>query len=93
MALALMLGAGLDGMRRKIKPPPEMKENVFESHAHAGILPTTLEEALQEMEKDDLVSQVLGEHVVREFIKLKREEIRNYTAHISQWELDRYLEW
>lgn len=93
MALALMLGAGLDGMRRKIKPPPEMKENVFESHAHAGILPTTLEEALQEMEKDDLVSQVLGEHLVREFIKLKREEIRNYTAHISQWELDRYLEW
>jgi glutamine synthetase len=93
LALALMLGAGLDGIERKTEPPLEVKENVFESHAHAGVLPTTLEEALCEMEKDDLVSQVLGEHVFKEFIRLKDEEIRNYTAHVSQWELDRYLEW
>ncbi len=91
LALALILGAGLDGIEKKIEPPEEADRNVFESHAHAGILPSSLKEAITELERDDLVRRILGEHIVREFIAMKKEEIFNYDTHISQWEFDRYL--
>ncbi len=55
-------------------------------------LPTTLEEALIELERDDLAKEILGEHLVEEFIRLKKQEIRSYRMHISQRELDNYLE-
>lgn len=92
LALALILGAGLDGIEKKIEPPEEVDGNVFESHAHAGILPSSLKDAINEMEGDDLVTRILGEHAVREFIKLKKEEIFDYDTHISPWEFNHYLE-
>ncbi len=93
LALAVILGAGLDGMEKKIEPPEEMKGNSFELTIPPETLPTTLEEAVKELEKDDVVREILGEHVVGEFIKLKKEEIQDYYTHVSQWELDRYLKW
>ncbi|MBU7047195.1 MAG: type I glutamate--ammonia ligase, partial [Theionarchaea archaeon] len=91
LALALILGAGLDGIEKKIEPPESVEGNVFESHTHAGILPSSLKEAITELERDDLVRRILGEHIVREFIAMKLEEIFNYDTHISQWEFDHYL--
>lgn len=91
LALALMVGAGLDGVQRKTKPPEEVTENVF-GKQDPHTLPATLMEALAEMEKDSLVKKILGDHVVTEFFRLKKEEIQKYTAHVSGWELDHYLE-
>lgn len=91
LALACILGAGLDGMEKKIEPPEEVKDNIFESHGYET-LPTSLEEAVEELERDDLVTEILGEHVVRAFIASKKEEIQRYRTHISQWERDYYLE-
>ncbi|MBU7017593.1 MAG: glutamine synthetase [Theionarchaea archaeon] len=92
LALALILGAGLDGIEKKIEPPEEVDGDVFESHAHAGILPSSLKDAITELEGNDLARRILGEHIIREFIELKKEEILNYDTHISQWEFDHYLE-
>jgi glutamine synthetase len=93
LALAVILGAGFHGIETQVEPPQEVTENVFESHAHAKTLPATLQEAVEEMVTNDLVREILGEYVVEKFVALKKGEIQRYRTHVSQWELDHYLEW
>jgi glutamine synthetase len=50
-----------------------------------------LSEALDELERDDLVRDTLGEHLVERFVAAKREEWRAHIMHVSPWEVDRYL--
>ena len=48
-------------------------------------------EALDEMERSDLVRETLGDHIFEWFLRNKRSEWRAYKSHVSQWELERYL--
>jgi glutamine synthetase len=91
LALAVILGAGLDGIQNKIEPPEEIRENAFEQDIETDVLPATLGEALKELERDDVIRKILGEHLTRTVIVSKRAEIREYATHVSQWELDHYL--
>ena len=50
-----------------------------------------LSEALDELEKDDLVRETLGEHIFQHFVEAKREEWFDYIKHVSPWEIERYL--
>ncbi len=43
------------------------------------------------MEGSELVHEALGEHIFEWFLRNKRSEWRDYKAHVSQWELERYL--
>jgi glutamine synthetase len=54
-------------------------------------LPTTLDRAIAEMERSELVAETLGEHVFDFFLRNKREEWGDYRRQVTQWELDRYL--
>ena len=54
-------------------------------------LPQSLSDALDVMERSDLVRETLGEHIFEWFLRNKRDEWRAYKAHVSQWELERYL--
>ena len=54
-------------------------------------LPKTLMEALDELEKDQVLMDALGEHVAKKYIALKREECDQYCRSVSQWEIDKYL--
>jgi len=95
LALALILGAGLHGVDERIEPPEEVVENIFDSEHDIETLPTTLEDALKELEKDDLIKEILGEHLIKQFINRKKAEIEDYRrfcTKISQWEYDHYLE-
>jgi glutamine synthetase len=91
LALACIIAAGLDGVTKKIKPPPEVTENIFKTGSNAQTLPVTLKEALSELENDPLVLDVLGEHTLNQFVSIKKAEISEYGTHISQWEIDHYL--
>lgn len=91
LALALILAAGLEGMKNRIEPPPEVTGDVFTSPSSHETLPTTLQEALEELETDTLARQVMGDHLVKEFIALKREEMQAYSRQITQWEYKKYL--
>ena len=55
------------------------------------LLPGSLAEALDEMERSELVAEALGEHVFEWFIRNKRAEWLEYKTQVSQFELDRYL--
>lgn len=97
IALALCLAAGLDGIRNKVEPPASINQNLFEmtcaEKAELGIetLPGNLMEAIQELEKDGFVRQVLGEYFVTRYIDSKKEEWKQYAAQVSNWEIDQYL--
>ena len=54
-------------------------------------LPGSLNEAVADMERSELMAETLGEHVFEWFIRNKRAEWASYKTHISQFELDRYL--
>ena len=56
-----------------------------------GLLPRSLGEALDAMEKSELVADALGEHTFEWFIRHKRDEWGAYKQHVSEFEIDRYL--
>jgi len=93
----VMLRSGLDGIEKKIDPGPPINKNIFEMshrerrHLRIGELPGSLSEALDELEKDDLVRNTLGEHTFSHFLAAKREEWFDYIRHVSRWEVRRYL--
>jgi len=94
LAFAVMLKAGLDGVKNQIPLPPATEENLFESErARHGLdtLPGSLEEAIEEAETDPLVQEALGPHIYERFMDAKRLEWDDYRLSVSQWELDRYL--
>ena len=97
LVLAVCLAAGLDGIKNKIMPPASVDRNIFEmSRAEKekeGIdsLPNNLLEAIHELEKDELIRNVLGEHLSKRYIRAKKEEWEQYCRHVSGWELEQYL--
>ncbi|MEY3020578.1 MAG: hypothetical protein RLZZ272_1562, partial [Actinomycetota bacterium] len=97
LAFALILAAGLDGIEQGMTLPEETEDNTFElttaERAAAGIerLPSTLGEALELMERSEFVAGTLGEHLFRHFLANKRREWEEYSAHVTSFELDRYL--
>jgi glutamine synthetase len=97
LAFALVLAAGLRGIEEGYELPPEAGENLFELSGRElalkgmSALPTSLNDAVEEMERSELVLDTLGEHVFEWFIRNKREEWTAYKSHVTQFELDRYL--
>jgi glutamine synthetase len=98
LATAALIAAGLDGVDRKLEPPPDCGEDLFElspAQVHErgiAMLPQFLGEALDALEADELICTTLGETLTQQFLSLKRAEIDEYRLHISDWELRRYVE-
>ncbi|MGH8598800.1 MAG: type III glutamate--ammonia ligase, partial [Gammaproteobacteria bacterium] len=57
-----------------------------------GVLPQNLGEALAALADDKLFAEQLGLDLINEFIKVKSMEWVDYSRHVSDWELNRYLE-
>lgn len=97
LVLAACLAAGLDGIKRKLTVPDSVDRNIFEmtqeERDKAGIekLPENLYEAIQCMQEDKVICDVLGEHIVSKYTKAKLKEWNDYRTQVSQWELDEYL--
>ena len=56
-------------------------------------LPTSLEAALREMERSELVAETLGEHVFEFFLRNKWREWHEYQSQVTPWELDTTLDY
>lgn len=97
LALTVCLAAGLDGIEKRLEPPKEITDNIFDmtaqERAARGIhsLPGTLREAIDAMKQDELICAALGEHVVAQYVSGKEREWDAYRTHVSDWELDKYL--
>ena len=97
LAFTVMLVSGLDGMENKLDPGPPVNLNIFDmsetDKLERGIiqLPHNLSEALYELGRDEVLKEALGSHILDHFISAKTAVWREYSAQVSQWELDRYL--
>ncbi|MBX6341688.1 MAG: glutamine synthetase [Thermomicrobiaceae bacterium] len=98
LAYAVMLAAGLDGIERELPLPEPVEENLYHftdedlKRRNVATLPATLGEAIEEMEKDEVVRDALGEHVFERLLEAQKQDWDAFRMHVSQWELDRYLE-
>ena len=97
LACAAMLAAGLDGIENKIDPGERNDDNLYEASEddllRRGIefLPSTLKEALNYLEADQVIGKALGTAYTAYYAEVKREEWRQYHQSVSQWERDNYL--
>jgi glutamine synthetase len=97
LAFAVMLGAGLEGIEKEYSLPPPTQRNVFgmsETDRRASgieMLPGSLNEAIQIAETSDLLRRCLGEHLFESVLRNKRIEWEDYSSHVSDYELQRYL--
>jgi glutamine synthetase len=88
----------MDGVDRKLAPPEPVEENLYHldpaklESRKIRQLPGTLREALDELSRDEVIRDALGDHVLERFIEAKTEEWDEYRKQVSGWEVDRYLE-
>lgn len=98
LALAVMLTAGLDGIRRQLPLPAPTDVNVYQltdadrERMGIGSLPGDLREALSCLLQDEIICQVLGEHALTNFVRAKEYEWDQYRQQVHAWERDQYLE-
>ncbi len=106
LATALLLAAGLDGMKRMVEPCSQpTTKNVehlpVEEREKLGIgqLPGPLNQALDRLEQDKWVKSILGKDIIEIFLTKKRQEWEEYLKAKAagpdaeiRWEHDQYLE-
>lgn len=97
LAMALMLKSGLDGIQHKRKLTNPTDRNIYvmtdEEREHQGIpnLPASLSEALDELLRDEVICDAMGDHALAHFIELKEIEWDMYRTQVHAWERDQYL--
>jgi len=99
LAFSAMLASGLDGVENDLTPPPSLNNiNVYDLTAeerkalNISELPGSLLEALQELDKDEVLKAALGEGVYESFVRAKKSEWEDYRIKVTDWEIERYLE-
>jgi len=97
LAMAVILEAGLEGIRRSLTPPAAINRNIYvmsdEERKANGIanLPAALDDALVLLAQDEVAQAALGEHIYANFKEAKEIEFDMYRTTVHQWERDQYL--
>ncbi len=98
LAFAVMLKAGLDGIKKNMVPPEPIEEDVYGLDESAlkmkniFMLPGSLDEALKELNKDEVIKEALGEHTTKIYLEAKKKEFDEFRMQVTKWEIDKYLE-
>jgi len=96
LAAALVLAAGLEGIKEGLDPGNPQEDNLYElseeERGKRGIefLPQNLAEAVQAFADDPFVEATLGKELRDEFIRYKKNEWDSYHKSVSDWEIERY---
>lgn len=97
LAFAVMLRAGLEGIKNKYPLPEPIEEDVYEMtperrrELNIGALPGSLYEAIEQVQNSKLIRDTLGEHVFEKLIENKTIEWDRFRTHVSQYEIETYL--
>jgi glutamine synthetase len=98
LTTAAVIAAGLDGVKRELHPGPGHATNLYDfspaqlKEQGIGILPQNLNEALDALETNKVIRDALGDGLSTEFLDMKRTEWVEYQRHVSEWEIQRYVE-
>ncbi len=104
LAYTVTFEAGMDGIKKKIEPGEPLDTNIYHlskaerERLGIGILPTSLKEALEEWESDEICVQALGKNLAEKLVETKTQEWQEYEPHrladendITLWEIQKYL--
>ena len=97
LQFAVMLAAGLDGIKRKLEPPEPVERDLYHMDAverkalKIEMLPDSLGSALEYLRGSQLVREALGEHLFEHFLFIKGKEWETYRAQVSDWEIKNLL--
>ncbi|WGL51943.1 glutamine synthetase family protein [Nocardioides sp. BP30] len=89
LAIAGMLAGALLGIRNKIEPPEALVGYGYDPE-RSQMLPQSLGEALDALEKDEEVGELLGAPFVSTFLAYKRDELQRFGAAVTDWEFREY---
>jgi len=100
LALSAMLMAGIDGIENRIDPTAEgfgpFDSNVFDKADHQiHFLPRNLDQALDDLEADHeflLKGDVFSESLIRQWIEVKRSELREIATMPNPFEYKLYFD-
>ncbi len=89
LALAVILAGMLDGIEKKMKAPPALTGNAYESTA--AHLPRRWDEALDLFARSTFIDRAFGKAFKKMFLACKQQEKELIDAEISSVEHDAYL--
>jgi len=98
LAFAVMLKSGLEGIINHLEPPEPLEEDLYQLDGEDIIqrkidtLPTSLHEALEELKKDHLLKDILGNHLFQKYIDIKEAEWAEFKRQVTEWEINKYLD-
>lgn len=97
LAFAVMLHAGLHGIKNQIDPGPPVNKDIYKmsdrekARLRIENLPGNLKEAVLALQKDKVVLDALGEHISAHFITGKLQDWQEYISVVHPWEVEKYL--
>ncbi|PMR73658.1 type III glutamate--ammonia ligase [Billgrantia endophytica] len=95
---AALIAAGLDGIVRELDPGQAHNINLYALSTEAcrekgiGILPQSLNEAIEALSEDTILRESMGPEIVDEFLEIKRQEWDEYSRQVTAWEVRQYAE-
>ncbi|NTV14885.1 MAG: type I glutamate--ammonia ligase [Desulfobulbaceae bacterium] len=98
LAFAMMLNAGLDGIKNQLNPPKSVDVNIYKltpnqmKRAKIESLPGSLKEALGEFKKSAIARDTLGDHIFEKYLLGKEKEWEAFRIAVTDWELKSYLD-
>ncbi|QGT99125.1 Glutamine synthetase type I [Candidatus Syntrophocurvum alkaliphilum] len=97
LLFTVMIKAGIQGIKDKSNPAEPIDKNAYDmsikDQIKAGVkfLPRTMLEAIEALEKDELILEALGSHVSSKFIEAKKTEWKEFSDEVHTWEITKYL--
>lgn len=98
LAFSVMLAAGLEGMKKKIKLSAPVEEDLYKfdeerlASMNIDTLPSSLFESINELSGNSLMKDVLGEHLYKRYIAIKTREWNEFKMQVSPWEIEKYID-
>jgi len=91
LAFAATLAAGLDGIERKIEPPPAFEGDVYGA-LDLPQVPHSLGESIAALEGSAWARETFGDATIEHYLHFFRTEQRKFDATVTDWERRRYFE-
>jgi glutamine synthetase len=91
LGYAAALASGMDGILNKIEPPKRFEGDIYQAKSEPSV-PGTLREAVTLFQKSDFARHVFGDEVVDHYALHHEQELAEWDAAVTNWELTRYFD-
>lgn len=89
LLIAGTVAAALLGVRAAEEPPAPLEGYGYDT-AKSPVLPTNLPAALDALEADTALTEMLGKDFATSFLSYKRNEVERFQRHVTDWEFTEY---